>query len=107
MLQETLALAEQMGSKPMGQSVLEVSAGLAAVRRQWERAARLFGAVEAQMAQTGLHRDPADEAFLAPLIAATRKGLAAAAYGEADAAGRALGYAEAIAETRAWLATCI
>jgi tetratricopeptide (TPR) repeat protein len=107
MLQETLALAEQMGSKPMGQSVLEVSAGLAAVRREWERAARLFGAVEAQMAQTGLHRDPADEAFLAPLIAATREGLGRDAYAAAEAGGRALAYDEAMTEARGWLATCI
>jgi tetratricopeptide (TPR) repeat protein len=103
-LQEALAVAERTGSKPIGQSVLEVSAGLAALRKAWERAARLYGTAEAQMAETGLHRDPADEAFLAPLVAAARAGLGPAAFAAAEAAGRALPYEDAMAEARAWLA---
>jgi predicted ATPase/class 3 adenylate cyclase len=47
-LLEADAIGNDIGSKPVGQSVLEVCAGLAASREDWARAARLYGAVEAQ-----------------------------------------------------------
>jgi predicted ATPase len=103
MLLETFAIAGEIGTKPAGLSALEVSAGLAAMRTEWPRAARLFGAAEAQLAQTGLHRDPADEAFLAPLIQQARDALGAEAFDLAATSGRALGYEDAIAEARSWL----
>jgi hypothetical protein len=65
--------------------------------------ARLYGAAEAQSAHTGLHRDPADEAFLAPRVKTARETLGAAAFAAAEAQGRALGYEASIAEARAWL----
>jgi predicted ATPase/class 3 adenylate cyclase len=103
MLREALDIASEIGSKPVAQSVLEVSAGLAASRGDWPRAARLFGAAEGRAARTGLHRDPADEAFLAPLIARARHALGEAAFAAAERAGRAVGHDDAISEVRAWL----
>jgi tetratricopeptide (TPR) repeat protein len=103
MLLEALSIAGEIGSKPAGQSALEVSAGLGALRKEWERAARLFGAAEAQIAQTGLQRDPADEVFLGPLIVQVRSALGNDVFDKAATAGRALGYEEAMAEARAWL----
>ncbi len=102
-LLEALAIAVEIGSRPAGQSALEVAAGLAALRREWARVADFFGASEAQMAQTGLKRDPADEAFLAPLILEARKALGPSAFAAAELAGRGLGYDHAIADVRAWL----
>ncbi len=102
-LLDVLAIAEEIGSKPAGQSVLEVSAGLAASCNDWVRAARFFGAAEAQVGQTGLHRDPADEAFLAPLVDTARKALGAKSFAAAEADGRALSYDEAIREARGFL----
>jgi tetratricopeptide (TPR) repeat protein len=102
-LLEVRAIAEEIGSKPAGQSVLEVCAGLGVLDAEWECAARLFGAAEAQTGQTGLHRDPTDEAFLAPLIAKARAVLGESAYATAETAGRALSYEEAMAEAHAWL----
>jgi tetratricopeptide (TPR) repeat protein len=107
MLLEVLAIAAETGSKPVAQSVVEVSAGLAASSGEHERAARYYGAAEAQNALTGMHRDPADEAFLAPLVDAARRALTEDAYEAAEAAGRALAYEDALRETRAWLlASC-
>ena len=103
LLVEVLGIVEASGLKPAAQGLLEVSAGLAAARGEWKRAARFFGATEAQTAETGLHRDPADEAFLAPFMSAARERLGAVAFAEEDAAGRALGYEAAIAELRVWL----
>ncbi len=103
MLLEAAAIADEIGSKRTGQCVLEVSAGLAASRKDWESAARFYGAAEATAGQTGLQRDPADEAFLAPRIAAARKALAAPKFAAAESAGRALTYPEALGELRAWL----
>jgi predicted ATPase/class 3 adenylate cyclase len=104
MLLEVLAIADEIGSKPAGQSALEVTAGLAAASSQWTHAARMFGAADAHMVSTGIHRDPTDEAFLAPLMDATRAALGAEAYDGAIDAGRALAYADAIVEARDWLA---
>ena len=102
-LLEAMAIAGEIGSKPAGQSALDVSAGLAALRKDWARAARLFGAAEAQIVQTGLQREPGDEAFLAPLIAQARGALGTSAFDATATAGRALGYEEAMAEAREWL----
>jgi tetratricopeptide (TPR) repeat protein len=103
MLAEVLGIADATRDRPTGQSVLEVCAGLAAAHSEWSRAAEFFGAAEAQTEETGLHRDPADEAFLAPLMAQARAELGAAAEG-AEAAGRSLSYDEAMGRARAWLA---
>ena len=103
LLLEALAIAEELGSKAAGQSLLEVAAGLAAIRQEAERAARFYGAAEAQGAESGLRRDPADEIFLAPLVARARAALGAAAFAAAEQAGRVLPYDAAMAEARAWL----
>ena len=103
MLVEVLGIVEASGLKPAAQSLLEVCAGLAAARNEWAQAARFFGAAEAQTAETGLHRDPADEAFLAPFIARARERLGGVGFASADGAGRALDYAQAIDDVRSWL----
>jgi hypothetical protein len=103
MLLEVLVIAAETGSKPVEQSVLEVSAGLAALRAEWNRTARFYGAAESRAAQTGLHRDPADEAFLAPYVTKARDALGVPAFGADEAAGRAISNEAAMAEARAWL----
>jgi len=103
MLVEVLQIVDESGLRPAAQGLLEASAGLAASNDECEQSARLFGAAEAQTAATGLARDPADEAFLAPLIATARQSLGADAFAVASAAGRALSYDAAIAELRRWL----
>ena len=103
MLIEALAIADEIGSKRMGQCVLEVCAGLAVLREDWQCAARFYGSAEEQAEETGLHRDPADEAFLAPRIAHARKAFSAAMFASSEGAGRALTCREAMDEARAWL----
>jgi non-specific serine/threonine protein kinase len=103
MVREGLEIAEEIGSKRWGVAHLDCSTGLAAFFSEWERAARLYGATEAQFEQIGHHREPADEAFLAPLIRRTRESLGAAAFAAAESAGHSLSYDEAIAEARSWL----
>jgi hypothetical protein len=103
MLLEVLAIVRESGSKRLGQSVLEVAAGLAAMRGDSERAARFYGTAEAQTTAIGLQRDPGDEAFLAPLIAKARTALGAAPFAAAETAGRACSYDDSVIEVRAWL----
>ena len=103
MLHEVLVIAAEINSKRMGQNVLEVSTGLASLREEWELAARFYGAAEEQAEQTGLLRDPADEAFLAPRIARVREALAESTFAAAEAAGRVLAYEDAMGEARQWL----
>jgi predicted ATPase/class 3 adenylate cyclase len=103
-LLEALTIADENRSKPAAQSVFEVAAGWAAARGDWPRAAHLFGVAEAHAEATGLRRDPADEAFLAPLIDKARDALGAKAFAGAEAAGRAVTRDEALADVRAWIA---
>jgi predicted ATPase/class 3 adenylate cyclase len=105
MLIQVLSIAREIGSKAAGQSLLDVAAGLGAFRGQWERAAFFFGAAEAQTTATGLRRDPADAAFLAPLLAMTRANLSPGVFGAAEAAGQLLTYDEAMEEAAVWLRT--
>ncbi|MEO8506039.1 MAG: adenylate/guanylate cyclase domain-containing protein [Betaproteobacteria bacterium] len=103
-LSEAASLSLELGSMPIEQCVLDVAAGLAAHGEQWDRAARLFGAAEAIIAQTQLQRERADAAFLEPLIARARVALGPAAYAAAEGAGRALASSAAMAEAQCWLA---
>ncbi len=103
MLIEVIAIAGRIGSRPVAQSALEVCSGLAAACRDWTLAARLFGAAEAQTAQTGLQRDAADEAFLAPLVAQARQALGAEGFAIVEAQGRALRSDDALAQALIWL----
>jgi len=103
MLREVLQLVEQTGSRPACLSMLEVSAGLASMCAEWQRAARFFGMAEAQAEWTGLRRDPADDAFVIPLMLKARAAVGDASFSAAEAAGRAVSYAEAVEEVRRWL----
>jgi hypothetical protein len=103
LLAEAIDITIETGSKPVGQSGLDVCAGLAASRKQWEDAARFYGMAQAQLDATGLHRDPADEAFLAPHVAKARKALGAAAFDTAKSAGAGTGYEDSLAQARAWI----
>jgi tetratricopeptide (TPR) repeat protein len=102
-LLDVLPIIDETGSKPSGQSLLEVCAGLAALRRQWIQSARFYGAAEAQAAQTGIRRDPGDAAFLEPQIYAAQRSLGAELFAAAESAGRLLSYDAALAEARLWL----
>jgi predicted ATPase/class 3 adenylate cyclase len=104
MLVDVIAIAGRTGSKPAGQSALEVSAALAMLCDDWSRAARRYGAAEALAAQTGIARDPADTAFLAPLVAQMKAHFGAEAYARLEAEGRKLSYEDAMAEAEGWLA---
>jgi len=106
LLAEAEAIAATTRSQRVGQGVLEVASGMASAASEWERAARLLGAADGQAARTGLHRDPADDAFLAPRIDAVLEGLGRTRFSLAHAQGRATGLADALDEARAWLATC-
>jgi predicted ATPase/class 3 adenylate cyclase len=104
MLLEALAIADELLSTRVMLSALEVCAGLAAVQTAWERAAQFYGAAEALAERTALRRDPADEAYLAPLIGKARDALGSAQFSAAESAGRVLPYERAATAARAWLA---
>jgi predicted ATPase/DNA-binding SARP family transcriptional activator len=102
-LREALAIAEITRSRPVGQSVLEVCSGLAAESGDWQCSARFFGAAEEQARVTGLRRDAADEAFLAPLIAKTRQALGVDQFAIAQATYGKLPLQEMLRKGRSWL----
>jgi predicted ATPase/class 3 adenylate cyclase len=100
---EALVIADKVGLKRTGLIVLFNSIALAALLREWERAARFYGWTEAHGEQMGLHPEPSDETFLAPSLTDTQEALGMTAFQAAEAAGRALSYDEGMAEARMWL----
>jgi len=104
-LLEVLDISDETSSRPAVQSVLEVSAGLAGLREEWQRAARYYGAVENQTRITGIHRDAADQAFLEPVLARTKAALGSKVFGECEAIGSTLPFADTIEDVRAWLSS--
>jgi non-specific serine/threonine protein kinase len=103
LLKQVYALERETGSIPGVQSFVEITAGLAALCGEWTRTARFYGAAEAIAAQTGLHRDPTDEAFLRPRVADAMRALGDAAFTEEESAGRATPREAIVEEARAWL----
>jgi predicted ATPase len=106
-LAEAIATAQGLGDKAVGQGALDVVTGLAAWRGDHERAARWFGTAQAQMLETGLQRDPIDQAFLTPLVDRARESLGGAAFAAAESEGGAVRYDRAIDEVRVWLAAAL
>ncbi|MFN7954940.1 MAG: adenylate/guanylate cyclase domain-containing protein [bacterium] len=100
---EALGIATELDLKSASQYTLDVCTGLAALRREWDVAARLYGAAEALRLRIGMVRDAMDDAYLEPSLAATREALGDDAYAAAEAAGRGLGYDAALDDARAWL----
>lgn len=100
-LEAALALAEPLGSSRIDHCLLEACGALAAIEGEWGRAAQFFHAGEACARETGLQRDPADDAFLAPLVARTRENLGGAAYAKAVEATTPR--AELLGAARAWI----
>jgi predicted ATPase/DNA-binding winged helix-turn-helix (wHTH) protein len=104
LVQEALVIAAELGSRYVGQGALDVCAGLCSLANDPVRCARFLGAAEALSAITGLRRDAADDAFVAPLVRRSRDSCDREVFEAAYGAGRALGYDEAVIEARAWLA---
>ena len=102
-LQEAMACLPS-GRSRVGQSVLEVCAGLAAMAGDSSRAACLYGAAAEEAARSGVRPDPADEAFLSRHIDKARAAHGPEAFAALEARGRQFEYDEALEVARAWLA---
>jgi predicted ATPase/class 3 adenylate cyclase len=103
MLREVHAIVVEIGSKTTGQTLLDVAGALSASRDDAPRAARLLGAAAALADDTGLHRHPADEAFLLPYIGRASQRLAPETWAAHETQGRALDFAAAMQEVDASL----
>jgi len=102
-LAESMALGSGIGSKAMVECQLDVVAALAAASASHSTAARFHGATLARMRESGTRHDPVDEAFIAGWMARSREAIGTAAFGAAEAEGKALGYDVAMAERNRWL----
>ena len=103
LLVELLAIAEELGGATLRQTLLEAAAGLAAMRGDAAVAARLLGAAESQAERSGLHREPADSAYLAAVEAKVRPLLCASEIEAHAREGRALGLDATVASAAEWL----
>jgi tetratricopeptide (TPR) repeat protein len=105
LLREVFAIVAETALRRIVQSALDVSVGLACLRGEWDRAARYWGASEALTDAIGVRRDPADEAFVEPMLTETREALGVSRFDAAEASGRTLPFQVAVADARQWLST--
>jgi non-specific serine/threonine protein kinase len=103
LLREVVSVIDSAMPEQTMQQLLAVCAGLASFDGEWERAARLYGAAEMDLAHRGGTREAAERLFLEPLLARARERLGSAAFEAAERSGRALGYEDAVAEIDEWL----
>jgi predicted ATPase/DNA-binding SARP family transcriptional activator len=95
LLQESLAICRRLEDKRL---IIECVEGLAEVgvkERQWERAARLFGAVQTLRQTAGWVRMPHDQAERDRDIASVRETLGETAFSAAWGAGRSMTWQQA------------
>jgi hypothetical protein len=93
-------MVRELGSKTGIAEAVDALAGLAVVRGQAARAARLFGAAAALRDTIGARPDPGDRAENEPNVAAARTALGEQAFAAAWANGRAMTLEEAIEEAQ-------
>jgi tetratricopeptide (TPR) repeat protein len=98
---ESLEEAPQGGAQFIVPSSLEGIAGIASMRRQPERAARLLGAAEALREAIDLHRPPIEQPFYDRILSSVCAQLPEEALRAAWQAGRKLTTEQAIAEAEA------
>ena len=104
MAREALDIALEVGSTYLGELVLDLCTAIAVDANDVDAAARFHGAAEVLLEAIGLRRDPADEAFLTPVIERGRAMLGDDAFAVGEAAGRVVGYEAAMSHAKRWLA---
>ncbi len=103
LIAEALQIGVVADFKSVALGVLDASIGLATLEGDALLAARLHGAAQALLRQTGLQRDAADAAFLSPLLTSARQQINAASWLAAEAAGQAASTEPVLDELLAWL----
>jgi non-specific serine/threonine protein kinase len=95
---EGLLLSQELGNKWYAAVTLQGLAGVAAARKEWERAIRLFGAVEAFIEGTGIALHPSDWAINEPYLASIRANVPEETFARDWETGRAMSLEAVIAE---------
>jgi predicted ATPase/DNA-binding winged helix-turn-helix (wHTH) protein len=103
-LREALTSFEEVWTRKNLFALLWLAAGLAAARNDWAHAARFFGASDGELVRVALHREPPDEAAIAPFLARAREALGERDFAHEHDAGRSLAGSQALVELRTWLA---
>jgi predicted ATPase len=105
LLREALGLVGELDFRRVAGIALDVAFAIAVARGEYDWAAHVLGASEAQSALAGHTRDPADAGSIASFSERTRIALGERAFDAAYTAGRALSHDEALGVTRTWLTT--
>ncbi len=101
-LRDVIGIVAQIGSRPAAIGTLDVATGVAVLVGDMAQAARCHGLAESENALSGIRRDAADEAFLAPFLAQARAALGNG-FDEAAQAGRAAGFDAMWSDLLPWL----
>jgi predicted ATPase len=107
LLRDVLAATRQLNTVPLCKSLFEVCCGRAGLLGDAERAASLYGAATGLGESTGLSRDPADEAFLRPLLENARTQLGPERFFKLSQAGRSMPLGDVMAMAQAMLSAQI
>jgi predicted ATPase/DNA-binding winged helix-turn-helix (wHTH) protein len=97
---ECLPLARE---EKVSVDLLEATVGLASRRGEHALAARFWGAADRQLLAWGYRHEPGELEHLLPLLANSRRELGDEGFDAAEAAGRAVDFAQALLELEQWL----
>ena len=103
MLLDVLRIADEVGSRTLVQSAVDVAIGLAASLGQDARAMRWHGAADAMASETGFQRDPADQAFVDQAVVTAQARLSADELATERFAGNGMHPTVLATDLRAWL----
>jgi hypothetical protein len=104
LLQQVVNATRQLNTVTLLKSVLEVCCGRAVQLQDDQLAATLYGAASEIGEKSGLTRDPADEAFLRPLVEQARARLGQERFFGLASAGRQCSVDELLDRVAAWVA---
>jgi predicted ATPase/DNA-binding CsgD family transcriptional regulator len=103
LFKESLLLSREARSRWRSEECLEGLAQVASARGQYEHAARLFGAAEAQREIVGQRYEPADQASHEQWVAPARAALGDTTFSAAWADGRVMTLEQAVEYALAWV----
>ena len=103
LLLQVVDIADAIGSRPAALCVVDVCVALAAARGEHALAARWYGLAQTHYQRASLHRDAADDAFIAAAIAPVRAALGGGFDTLADQ-GRDQGFEASWGRLLQWLA---
>ena len=102
---ESMEIATENNFRMLLSNFCDIMVGLEAGRGNWDLAARFYGVTEARNKELNYRREPADEAYIEPIVQQIRENLDSETFQAAYDAGQSLNEDDPLAEIGKLLAS--